>query len=99
MSESFPDLFSICTNPDAKVGDCWSTQGWNLSFRRLLNDWEIERVASLLEKLGGISLDTNATDKVTWKHKKEGKFTVNSAYKIVRDLEVLSINGRIFGEV
>ncbi|KAG5620465.1 hypothetical protein H5410_005683 [Solanum commersonii] len=58
-----------------------STQGWNLSFRRFLNDWEIERVASLLEKLGGTSLDANATDRVIWKHNKEGKFTVNCAYK------------------
>lgn len=81
LSESFPDLYSICTNPDAKVCDCWSAQGWDLSFRRLLNYWEIEGVASLLGKLGDARLDTNAGDRVIWKHNKDGKFTVNIAYK------------------
>lgn len=81
LSESFPDLYSICTNPDAKVCDCWSAQGWDLSFQRLLNYWEIEGVASLLGKLGDARLDTNAGDRVIWKHNKDGKFTVNIAYK------------------
>ncbi|WMV26208.1 hypothetical protein MTR67_019593 [Solanum verrucosum] len=81
LSESFPDLFSICNNPEARVCECWTTQGWDLSFRSLLNDWEVDRVASFLGKLGGTNLVTNAPDRVIWKHNKDGKFTVNSAYK------------------
>jgi len=72
LSESFPDLFSICNNPEARVCECWTTQGWDLSFRRLLNDWEVDRVASFLGKLGGINLVTNAPDRVIWKHNKDG---------------------------
>ncbi|CAN4088158.1 unnamed protein product [Withania somnifera] len=36
-------------------GDVWNNQiplkGWNLSFRRLLNDWEVDRVANVLHGL------------------------------------------------
>ena len=81
LSESFPDLFSICNNPEVRVCECWTTQGWDLSFRRLLNDWEVDRVASFLGKLGGTNLVTNAPDRVIWKLNKDGKFTVNCAYK------------------
>ncbi|CAN4120469.1 unnamed protein product [Withania somnifera] len=47
---SFPNLFLISTNPEMRVSECWTTQGWDLFFRRLLNDWEMDRVAALLEK-------------------------------------------------
>ena len=81
LSESFPDLFSICNNPEVRVCECWTTQGWDLSFRRLLNDWEVDRVASFLGKLGGTNLVTNAPDGIIWKHNKDDRFTVNSTYK------------------
>ncbi|WMV25707.1 hypothetical protein MTR67_019092 [Solanum verrucosum] len=38
LGEVFPDLYSICNNPEAKISDCWTAQGWDLSFRRFLND-------------------------------------------------------------
>ncbi|KAL3355533.1 hypothetical protein AABB24_019554 [Solanum stoloniferum] len=81
LSESFPDLFSICNNPEARVCECWTTQGWDLIFRRLMNDWEVDRVASFLGKLGETNLVTNAPDRVIWKHSKDDKFTVNNAYE------------------
>lgn len=54
----------------------WTTHGWNLVSRRLLNDWEIGEVV----KLGcpGINLDP---DRLTWAHQKDGKFSVNKLYK------------------
>lgn len=30
----------ICENPEDRVCDCWTEQGWDISFRRMLNDWE-----------------------------------------------------------
>ncbi|KAG5627730.1 hypothetical protein H5410_012948 [Solanum commersonii] len=30
-SSPIQDLFLICENPDAKVSDCWTEQGWNSS--------------------------------------------------------------------
>ena len=46
-------------------------RGWDLAFRRLVNDWEVERVAKLLGKIGGISINTNFTDKMVRKHFKK----------------------------
>ena len=47
-----PNLFVLCTSSEAIISDCWTVQGWNLYFRRLLNDWEIEIVDKLLEEWG-----------------------------------------------
>ncbi|WMV10712.1 hypothetical protein MTR67_004097 [Solanum verrucosum] len=81
LRDLFPDLFQICGNPDANVGDCWTEQGWDLVFRRLLNDWEVERVAEILGMLGGVTINANATDGMLWKHSKDDLFSVNSAYR------------------
>ena len=51
----FHDLFSLCTNPEETVFEVWSIQGWNIVFRRHLNDWEIGRVAELLHVLSGFN--------------------------------------------
>ncbi|WMV11987.1 hypothetical protein MTR67_005372 [Solanum verrucosum] len=88
LRDLFPDLFQICGNPDANVGDCWTEQGWDLVFRRLLNDWEVERVAEILGMLGGVTINANATDRMLWKHSKDGLFSVNSAYR--RGLQVMA---------
>ncbi|WMV52569.1 hypothetical protein MTR67_045954 [Solanum verrucosum] len=50
----FPDRFSLCTNPEETVAEVWSTHGWNIVFRRPLNDWETGRVAELLHVLNGV---------------------------------------------
>lgn len=71
---SLPGFVSISDNPNARVGECWTDQGWDLSFRRLLNDWEVERVAELLGKLGGMNINTTVIDRVLLKHIKDGEF-------------------------
>ena len=30
LNSVFADLFSFCTNPEAKIAEIWSPQGWNL---------------------------------------------------------------------
>ncbi|KAH0658199.1 hypothetical protein KY289_026947 [Solanum tuberosum] len=37
LKNSYPNLFSFCTNPG---DDNWSNHGWDISFRRYLNDWK-----------------------------------------------------------
>lgn len=53
-----PDLFLICENSDARVCDCWTEQGWDISLWRSLDDWEVERVTTLLGKLGRVNIIT-----------------------------------------
>ncbi|KAG5600123.1 hypothetical protein H5410_031493 [Solanum commersonii] len=37
LKNSYPNLFSFCTNPG---DDNWSNHEWDISFRRYLNDWK-----------------------------------------------------------
>ena len=89
----FPDLFSFCTNPEAKISEIWSRQGWNLTFRRNLNDWEVDRIAELLLKLGEFTGLTTEADGIRWKHDSDGKFSVRRLYR----REVMTHSGGIHG--
>ena len=72
----FSRFLSLCGNPEASIAETWTNEGWNIIFRRLLNDWEIESVASLLQRLNDFSgLNTNP-DKIRWRHDTDGKFSV-----------------------
>lgn len=51
LMSAFPDLFSICSNPEATMADVWTPQGSNIYFRRSLNDWETYRVVGLLKEV------------------------------------------------
>lgn len=68
--------------------DCWTEKGWDLSFRRLLNDWEIERVAKLLEGVGTFAGTNNTPDAVKWAHSKGGIFSVGRAYRKEGNVQV-----------
>ncbi|WMV48293.1 hypothetical protein MTR67_041678 [Solanum verrucosum] len=81
LMEDFPDLFSFCGNPEASIAETWTNQGWNIIFRRLLNDWEVERVASLLQRLNDFSCLNTSPDTIRWKHDRDGKFSVGRLYR------------------
>lgn len=57
-----PDMFTICNNPEATVKERWTEHGWDLSFRRLLNDWEVDRVANLPHEIGDFTGTTSVPD-------------------------------------
>ena len=66
--------------------------GWDISFRKRLNDWEIERVALLLGKIGQVSISTTEVDIPLWKHNGNGIFSLKSAY--TRGLQVTNTNSQ-----
>lgn len=59
----------------------WSQQGWNISFLRHLNEWEVARFVELIKVLDGFTGISTEPDTITWKHDKDGKFSVNRTYK------------------
>ncbi|KAG5568861.1 hypothetical protein H5410_064121 [Solanum commersonii] len=65
-------------------GELDSEQSWNLYFRRLLNDWEIERVAKLLEEVGDFAGTNTTNDDVRWSH----RHIKRSATRKVADTEI-----------
>ncbi|KAG5624659.1 hypothetical protein H5410_009877 [Solanum commersonii] len=56
------------------VAQVWSPQGWDLIFRRALNDWEVDRVAGLLHTLNAFPGVTESPDTPIWKMHKKGIF-------------------------
>ncbi|WMV51891.1 hypothetical protein MTR67_045276 [Solanum verrucosum] len=68
-------------HPDSKISEMWSQQGWNLVFRRLLNDWEIEGVIELLNMIEGFPGTNLETDSLLWRQHPDGRFSVNRLYK------------------
>ncbi|KAG5620126.1 hypothetical protein H5410_005344 [Solanum commersonii] len=76
--------------------DGWIDQGplkgWDTSFRRMLSDWEVDRVVSLLGKLKGNNIATSDADKVLWKHNKDGNFSVDLLEPVSHFLESARVN-------
>ncbi|KAF3635863.1 putative serine incorporator-like [Capsicum annuum] len=80
-----------------KIQDVWTPQGWNLLFRRLLNDWEIRvggRDASLDWRLPWHQLGNRcSTMETPWKHHSDGQCSVNRLYR----RELITVAGRKSG--
>lgn len=77
LKESFPQVCAITLQEEACVAQVWSPQGWDLIFRRALNDGEVARLLEVLHKHPGLSL---RADSMRWKIQAKGVFTVKSCY-------------------
>ncbi|WMV14423.1 hypothetical protein MTR67_007808 [Solanum verrucosum] len=62
------------------IAQMWTPQGWDLMFRRALNDWEVGRVADLLHALNLFPGTVTEPDKPVWRLHSRGVFTVKSCY-------------------
>ncbi|KAG5570633.1 hypothetical protein H5410_060399 [Solanum commersonii] len=56
----------------ATVAQVWSPQGWDLIFKRALNDWEISRVAGLLQVLNPFPGVIEGPERPIWKFPTKG---------------------------
>ena len=80
LCESFPSLFALSAEKEARVADVWdplAEGGWSPCFSRALNDWEVE---IFLEHLHGKRVLGDVEDMVSWTETKSGKFLVKSLY-------------------
>ncbi|KAH0709195.1 hypothetical protein KY284_010622 [Solanum tuberosum] len=76
----YPDLYILSLQQMDTVAQVWSPQGWDLIFRRALNDWEVDRVAGLLHTLNAFPGVTESPDTPIWKMHKKGIVSVKSCY-------------------
>ena len=85
MSNSFPSLFNLALNKEAKVADIWDrSEGagcWSPTFLRPLNDWELEEMTRFLHTLHDPNFRPMGEDKLMLKTIKEKGFSVKSMYK------------------
>ncbi|WMV23798.1 hypothetical protein MTR67_017183 [Solanum verrucosum] len=56
-------------------------EGWNLFLRRHLNDWEMKRIAKFYNSVAGFNNLNGGEDRLEWNKDRNGKFSINSAYK------------------
>ncbi|WMV11936.1 hypothetical protein MTR67_005321 [Solanum verrucosum] len=81
LKASFPDLFSLSLQKVATVKEMRDAQGWNLKFRRPLNDWEVNRMVEFLNVLERYKELSNREDKLLWAPDTQGRFSVGTAYR------------------
>ena len=78
---SFPIYLHSEPTTKRHCGRSLVKSGWNLSFRRPLNDWDIQRLVDffgILEQFKGTS---TSQDRLFWNHNCNGNFRVKEAYK------------------
>ncbi|WMV38554.1 hypothetical protein MTR67_031939 [Solanum verrucosum] len=83
LKQQFPDIYNLNQQKLATISEVKNAQGWNLSFRRLLNDWEVERMIQFYNTLEQAKSLNFEEDKLLWSLDKGGKFRVKAAYKML----------------
>ena len=85
LKDAFPNLFRLTVNKDQWICDAWDEEGevrsWNLLFLRSFNDWEMEEVEGLFQKIHHLVLHSDVEDVLSWKISKNGFFSVRSLYR------------------
>nr|XP_016463849.1 PREDICTED: uncharacterized protein LOC107786861 [Nicotiana tabacum] len=61
----------------------WTSQGWELTLRRLFYDWEIARLTDLYNKLEAFKGIQEGVDSLGWQRHNRGVYQVKAAYKIL----------------
>ena len=61
----------------------WAFQGWDLNFRRNLNDWEIPKVIEFFKILEAFQGLKNRVDRLWWNGHNKGVYKVSSGYKLL----------------
>ncbi|KAG5616811.1 hypothetical protein H5410_016635 [Solanum commersonii] len=79
---SRPD-FSRCNNKDEVVADFYFNTGWQMNFRRNLNDWEIDDFCQLLLQLDYTHIDQSKEDSLVWIASNDGTFSVKKCYSLL----------------
>ncbi|WMV20471.1 hypothetical protein MTR67_013856 [Solanum verrucosum] len=59
----------------------WSLQGWNMIFRRNLNDWEIPRMIELFKLLESFQGIQTGEDYLWWHEHKKRRYKVKEGFK------------------
>ncbi|WMV24696.1 hypothetical protein MTR67_018081 [Solanum verrucosum] len=68
---------------DRTIADMWALQGWDLNFRRNLNDWEIPRLIEFFKILEAFQGLKNGVDRLWWNGHNKGAYKVSSGYKLL----------------
>lgn len=94
LSRLYPDLYSLslfqtqrATTQHATVAEMRTGQAWNLQFRRLSNDQDMETIAYFYASLADFTGLVEEVGRLEQQKDKSGKSTVNSAFKYLNSSE------------
>ena len=90
IKELFPRLHSICTTKESLLWQVreWSESlgwVWKIEWRRTLFEWELSLESQLMHILGDQTGRADKEDRWVWNDRRTKRFTVKSAYNILRD--------------
>lgn len=81
LQEEFPNIFNLMIYQNKTLAEQWTPQGWDITFRRLPNDWELSRIQAFYTILGSWEGPKEGVNSLGWNGHNRGAFTVNSAYQ------------------
>ncbi|WMV40391.1 hypothetical protein MTR67_033776 [Solanum verrucosum] len=81
LRNRFPILFNMSLQKEATIREMRDNQGWDLRFRRHLNDWEVNKIVELLNILGQCKDLNTDEDNLFWNPDEQGRFSVGSTYR------------------
>ena len=101
LCESFSSLFSMSMSKNAWVSEVWNPvgdgDGWTPLFARAFNDWEIDVVERLLQKIHAFRVQREKEDRVIWTTSNDGVFSVKSLYSLLERGALLCSLAKEFG--
>ena len=87
LCESFASHFSISMSKNAWVSEVWNFvgdgDGWTPLFTRVFNDWEIDLVERLMQKIHAFRVQREEEDRLIWTASNDGVFSVKSLYSML----------------
>jgi hypothetical protein len=88
LKVAFPVLYGLACAKDASIATNLEILGgsnqWNVSFARVVHDWEVDVFASFFQVLHSASMRKGCVDQLRWVPAKRGLFTVKSFYSSLR---------------
>lgn len=98
FKDSFENLFSLALDPSGLVVDSFDvlSNSWVPRLCRNLNDWELDKMCSLLGLLNGSRPDPLVGDSWEWVTSNKGCFSPKSLYMKLANLRPLVFLTSIF---
>lgn len=76
LKQLLPNIYTLNQQQDSTLHEVWWNQGWNLTYRRLMQDWKMERLANFYGTLKQSKRLQEGED-IWWKWRRKGIFTVS----------------------
>ncbi|GKU90641.1 hypothetical protein SLEP1_g4611 [Rubroshorea leprosula] len=103
LGNKFPRLYLLSTSKKKECYQMGNTQSgtwkWNLSWRRILFQWEEEDAKELCKMIEEVKIYPRCPDEWEWRHSKDGLYSTSIAYTILTKDERGPVETKFFKRV